>query len=118
MDHSLIILLKASARNFLSTSARFEPYVPNSQQNTHYALTLLGSLESVTRESLKQKPIAPPLQAPARSIAVQTETTHSQTSARTLFQDTAILDALGKLRDSRSFIRKKPGIFAPILRPR
>ncbi|MEO5969080.1 MAG: hypothetical protein ABIQ95_04065 [Bdellovibrionia bacterium] len=72
MDRSLKDLVSSLASNLLSTSARFEPYVPNSKQNLYYSLNLLSGLGELARVSIESEysvvPIEP-TQSPASALA-------------------------------------------------
>jgi hypothetical protein len=55
LDRSLKELVSSLASNLLSTSTRFEPYIPNSKQNLYYSLNLLSGLGELARVSLESE---------------------------------------------------------------
>ena len=117
MDHPLESLVTSSARNLLSTSQCFEPYIPLSPNNTHYSLSLLGKLGEITRVSLGDLRAAianPP--APAASKEKKS-TTRPLSESHPSIKDASLLEALEKLRHSSHFFKKNPRVLSAIIHP-
>lgn len=97
--------LAAFSKNFLYPSKTFEPFVPNSQQNTLYALTLLGNLAEITRQSFQSKVEKQnPPQSPVKK------------EYQPALKDASLIEALLELRTSNRLQKRNSGIFTSILR--
>ena len=126
MDHPLESHLSVTARNFLSTSPSFEPYIPNSQHNVFQALFLLGHLAEITRQSMQlekhslQPPVTNPIAAPPTSLAKPQQLEIPKEKILTQKQqiDQRLIQALLELRTSKKPFQKNPGTFSSILRAR
>jgi hypothetical protein len=126
MDRSITPLLSELAKNLLVTSPRFEPYVPQSQHNTVRALQFLEALGILTQTSLqpKSETHAPSLQTPLsgqplskNSAPVSTSSPQpAATPSPPLSKDQQLLEALLKLRNSQSTMRRPTGLSRPIIR--
>jgi hypothetical protein len=110
MDSTLTSTLIESAKNLLSTSSRFEPFIPCSHQNGIRTLNLFEGLTQITHQNLESKKLLLDSLYPA-----QNSQTQSKPKPRTT-KDQALTQALLKLRNSKQTMRKTPGIFQPILR--
>ncbi len=110
MDRSLTTLITDSAKHLLSTSDRFEPFLPHSLSNAIQGLHLLEGLASLTRFSLEVQK-----QATQKLISIESQAATPTPSKST--QDKSLLEALIQAQKSKSSFRRTPGIFSPILRP-
>lgn len=113
MDRSIIALLSESAKNFLSTSNQFEPFVPQSQQNTLLALHLLEGLAELTRCSLEPQKVSLPPQQPSREQSPREIVKEDPQATK----DRSLIEALIQLRNSRPGFKKASGISSSIIRP-
>ncbi len=107
------------ARNLLSTSEQFEPYVPESHQDLLYSLNLLKDLGAITLQSLQVKktmkeiPAPPPNplpQAPAHSPKDHKKESHP------MIKDQQILEALLELRNSNRLSKRSLSMHSAIIR--
>lgn len=126
MDRKLNRSTDVHAKNLLSTSPQFEPFIPETHQNTLNALQMLGSLAGITanhlgelqdelegelEKSLKKLP-EPPLEKPAEHprAAAQTSIPKNEKYA-------ALLEALEAIRDSsHPYHHRKSAHQSPIIR--
>lgn len=107
MDRSISTLLQLLSRNLLIHSEQFESFIPKSHHNTHYALTLLGSLSKLTQDSLPSMQDRP-LQTPPPPPQKPTNPSKKDNQA--------IIQALMELRNSNQRMPRSSGIYSPILR--
>ena len=117
MDRSINLLLGDAARNLLTLSKNFEIFVPDSHQDGIHTLFLLSQLAEVTKHSLQPKspePIQAQAKSPQQSLACPSAP-QSSPIQRTV-RDQTLLDALSKLRNSKTARRRSPGMFATIIR--
>ena len=108
---SITALLTESAKQLLSTSARFEPFVPYSIKNTIQALYFLESLANLTQNSFDTKQIAP---NPTCSLLSEPQTSHKiQDKLRDKTNDQKLIEALLRVRNSRPFFSRTSKILSP-----
>jgi hypothetical protein len=113
LDRAVIAQMGTFARNFLTTSQCFEPYIPNSQQNMLYALTLLGNLGDIAKLSLEVPAPKVEAAAPARPVPKPLAPT---VPSRPGIKDASILEALTELRNSNRLLNRSSGGNSSILR--
>jgi hypothetical protein len=128
MDRSMKLntLFQFLSRNLLSPSSDFEPMIPKSDQNTSYALSLLGSLSKLTQDNLQalekkmekaaevqstSKPTAPGSSQPAQKTAAPSPNKHGID-----LNNQEVLRALLELRKSQQASRKQNHNSSPILK--
>jgi hypothetical protein len=122
MDHELKVLISSTASDLLSRSTQFEPYIPNSNQNLYHGLKLLTQLGKITEDSLKtflnsevqaaKKPETAK-QVPKLEINRTAQASMSNPK-RSREVDEVLTQALQKMRESKLYQRKTPGVFSSI----
>jgi hypothetical protein len=120
MDRSITPLLSELAKNLLVTSPQFEPYVPQSQQNTIRALQFLEALGILTHMSLHLKTQGQEGKASKAQTSSSTSSSlsspESLSKKTTLSKDKQLLEALLKLRNTQTSLRRPPGTSSSIIR--
>lgn len=136
MDRQLKVVLSESAKNFLARSPDFEPYIPQSQQNSIQALQLLEGLAELTLSSLNSKKLI--LEAldtkqpvPAQSTLMSAQnpistptpvlgqvsgtvpTQFNQSGVQRSHEDLALLQELLRAQEARPTVRKNSAILRP-----
>jgi hypothetical protein len=115
VDRTLTSHLTWFATHLLSTSPAFEPELPGVQQKALRGLELLRSLGDITQLSLltpPETPAAPEVPSPA---APKNPRAPSPSASN---HDARLTEALLKLRGSNRVLKRDPGIYTPILRPK
>lgn len=113
-----------NAKNWLSTSRFFEPYIPSSHQNVTEALKLLCQLGEITRSSFQTsghqtgaQPAEPNVPAtPEAKTQPASKATPAPTASQ--LRDAALIEALIQLNQKRPSFNRGSQSPSIILRPK